>query len=159
MNVALFLDDKDVRLITAEAFDFMFKKELKRAMRSQNFVTLLTIRPTPLASDEQPHLTRVVARLVSRQLRETDLISPDREDRLSVVLLDVDSLNSLTVVERLMSRFEQYEFAVPTSVAVGAACCPTDGTDADHLRRAADARQVYSERHRDGERSDRKDDE
>jgi hypothetical protein len=157
MNAALFLDDEDSRLITAEAFDFMFKKELKRAMRSQNFVTLLTIRPTPRASGEQPQLTRIVARLVSRQLRETDLISPDREDRLSVVLLDADSLNSLAVVERLISRFEQYEFAVPTSVAVGAACCPTDGTDADHLRRAADARQVYSERHRD-ERSDRKDD-
>ena len=53
MNAEPFLDDADFRLITAEAFDFMFKNELKRAMRSQNYVTLLTIRPMPLAAGEQ----------------------------------------------------------------------------------------------------------
>ena len=101
MNAESFLDDEDFRLITARAFDFMFKNELKRAMRSQNYVTLLTIRPTPLASGEHTQLTREVARLVSRQLRETDLLSQDRDDRLSVVLLDADHQSSLTVVDRL----------------------------------------------------------
>ena len=99
-----------------------------------------------------------MARLVSRQLRETDLLSQDRSDRLSVVLLDADHQSSLTVVDRLMSRFEQYQFAVPTRIAVGAACCPTHGTDADHLRRAADEHQVRSGRDADDEPSDGSDD-
>jgi Diguanylate cyclase, GGDEF domain len=147
MTAEAFLDDEDFRLITAEAFDFMFKNELKRAVRSQNYVTLLSIRPKPQAAGgQQQQVTREVARLVSRQVRETDLLSHDRDDRLSVILLDADHQSSLTVVERLISRFEQYEFAVPTSIAVGAACCPTDGTDVDHLRRAADAGQVRSGR-------------
>lgn len=150
MTAEAFLDDEDFRLITAEAFDFMFKNELKRAVRSQNFVTLLSIRPTPQTAGEQQQLTREVARLVSRQVRETDLLSHDRDDRLSVILLDADHQSSLTVVERLISRFEQYEFAVPTSIAVGTACCPTHGTDVDHLRRAADAGQVRSGRDQDG---------
>jgi GGDEF domain-containing protein len=91
-------------------------------------------------------------------------MSQDRYDRLSVVLLDADHQSSLTVAERLMARFEQYEFAAPTSIAIGAACCPTHGTDVDHLRRAADARHVRSgtdsdhDRDADGEPPDRKDD-
>ena len=150
MAGAPFLDDEDYRLLTAEAFNYMFNNELKRAMRSQNYLTLLTIRTTPVASGEPQRLTRDVARLVSRQLRETDLLSQDHEDQLSVVLLDTDHLSSMTVVERLVSRFEQYAFPAPTSIAVGAACCPTHGTDIDHLRRAAEARQVRSEREADG---------
>ena len=150
MTAEAFLDDEDFRLITAEAFDFMFKNELKRAVRSQNFVTLLSIRPTPQTAGEQQQLTREVARLVSRQVRETDLLSHDRDDRLSVILLDADHQSSLTVVERLISRFDQYEFAVPTNIAVGAACCPTHGTDVDHLRRAADAGMVRAGRDADG---------
>jgi hypothetical protein len=158
MTAESFLDDEDFRILTAAAFDFMFKNELRRAMRSQNYVTLLSIRPRALASGAYEQLTREVARLVSRQLRETDLLSQDRADRLSVVLLDADHQSSLTVVERLMARFEQYKFAAPASIAVGAACCPTHGTDADHLRRAADARQVHSGGKADGEPSHGNDD-
>ncbi len=152
-----FLDDEDFRLLRAEAFDYMFRNELKRAMRSQNYLTLLTIRPTPPPSGEYQQVTREVARLVSRQVRETDLLSQDRDDRLSVVLLDADHQSSLTVVERLLARFERYQFATPTSLAVGVACCPTHGTDVDHLRRAADAHQVREDRKAD-ESSDRNED-
>lgn len=141
-----FLDDEDFRLLTAEAFDYMFRNELKRARRSQNYVTLLTISTTPLAASQPQQLSREVARVVSRQVRETDLLSQDRDDRLSVVLLDADPESSLTVIDRLVARFEEYAFTAPTQIAVGAACCPTHGTDADNLRRAADAQQVRTGR-------------
>jgi Diguanylate cyclase, GGDEF domain len=144
-----FLDDADCRLLNTEAFDFMFRNELKRAMRSQNYLTLLSIRPVPRVAGEPHPSTRDVARLVRRQVRETDLISRDEDGRLSVVLLDADHQSSLAVVDRLFSGFEQYAFAAPMTIAVGVACCPTHGTDAANLRRAADALQVLAKRDAD----------
>ena len=136
--------DEDSRVLTPEAFAFVLDNELKRAVRSQNFLTLLVLEPTAEPSAppvEGSGTTRQVARIVSREVRETDLLSAD-ESTVSVVLLDADLQNSLRVVDRLVSRFEHYEFPTPLSIEVGAACCPTHGADADSLRRAAEARPV-----------------
>jgi hypothetical protein len=140
------LDDEDFRLLTAAAFDFIFRNELKRAMRSQNYLTLLSIQATPVAAEESAGLTKEIARLVRRQVRETDLLSHHDWRRLSLVLLDTDLKSSATVVDRLMSRFEQYEFTAPTAISVGAACCPTHGTEADQLHRVAQTQEVRSAR-------------
>ena len=144
-----FLDEEDFRVLTPEAFDFVLNNELKRAVRSQNFLTLLLLEPTPRAPGGQPgeaaDTVRSIARLVSREVRETDLLA-HTEGRLSVVLLDSDLQNSMRVVERLMSRFEHYEFPAPLAIEVGAACCPTHGADAESLRRAAEARPVHTRR-------------
>lgn len=138
--------EEDFRVLTPEAFDFVLNNELKRAIRSQNFLTLLVVEPTP-----RPHAppvdhgraVRQVARIVSREVRETDLLSQTGDGRLSVVLLDADLANSMRVVDRLMSRFDHYEFPTPLTIEVGAACCPTHGVDAESLRRAAEARPVH----------------
>ena len=37
--------DEDSRVLTPEAFDFVLNNELKRAVRSQNFLTLLVSSP------------------------------------------------------------------------------------------------------------------
>ena len=140
--------EEDLRVLTPEAFDFVLNNELKRAVRSQNYLTLLLVEPTP----QDPQLLqpktalREVARLVSREVRETDLLSQTHEGRLSVVLLDSDVNNSMQVVDRLVSRFEHYEFATPVAIEVGAATCPTHGADADTLRRAAEARPIHPRR-------------
>jgi hypothetical protein len=142
--------DEDSRVLTPEAFAFVLDNELKRAVRSQNFLTLLVLEPTAPAAAapvEGSRTTRQVARIVSREVRETDLLSAD-ESTVSVVLLDADLQNSLRVVDRLVSRFEHYEFPTPLSIEVGAACCPTHGADADSLRRAAEARPVNRRDHR-----------
>jgi hypothetical protein len=75
---------------------------------------------------------------------ETDLLSHHEWRRLSLVLLDADLKSSAMVVDRLMSRFEQYEFTAPTAISVGAACCPTHGTEADQLHRVAQTQEVRS---------------
>ena len=137
--------DEDSRVLTPEAFAFVLDNELKRAVRSQNFLTLLVLEPTAQPSAppvESNRATRQVARIVSREVRETDLLSAD-DSTVSVVLLDADLQSSLRVVDRLVSRFEHYEFSTPLSIEVGAACCPTHGADADSLRRAAEARPVH----------------
>ena len=138
--------EEDFRVLTPEAFDFVLTNELKRAVRSQNFLTLLLMDPTPKPAGppvDRTRAVRQVARLVSREVRETDLLSHTAEGRLSVVLLDADLPNSLRVIDRLMSRIEHYEFPTPLTIEVGAACCPTHGADADSLRRAAEARPVH----------------
>jgi hypothetical protein len=139
--------EEDFRVLTPEAFDFVLNNELKRAIRSQSFLTLLLLEPTPRAAGaiEPADTVRAIARLVSREVRETDLLAPT-EGRLSVVLLDADLQNSMRVVDRLMSRFEHYEFPTPLAIEVGAACCPTHGADAESLRRAAETRPVRPRR-------------
>ena len=138
--------EEDSRVLTPEAFDFVLSNELKRALRSQNFLTLLVLQPMPKPASppvDRTRAVRQVARLISREVRDTDLISQTGEGRLSVVLLDADMQNSMRVIDRLMSRFDHYEFPTPLTIEVGAACCPTHGADADSLRRAAEARPVH----------------
>jgi PleD family two-component response regulator len=139
--------EEDFRVLTPEAFDFVLNNELKRAVRSQNFLTLLLLEPTSQAAARPPadadapptpDTVRQVARLVSREVRETDLLAETENGRVSVVLLDADLQNSMRVVDRLMSRFEHYEFPTPLAIEVGAACCPTHGVDVESLRRVAE---------------------
>ena len=138
---------EDFRVLTPEAFDFVLNNELKRAVRSQNFLTLLLVEPTPSDQErvEQEEVVREVARLVSREVRETDLLSTTN-GQLAVVLLDADLNNSMQVVDRLVSRFQHYEFHTPVVLEVGAATCPTHGADAETLRRAAETRPVHPRR-------------
>jgi GGDEF domain-containing protein len=142
----------DFRMLKPEAFDFVFSNELKRAVRSQNFVTLVVLEPLlrggaagGAAERDAPVLE--VARLVSREVRETDLLAHTGQGRLSVVLLDADLQNSLQVIERLMARLEHYQFERPLTFEVGAACCPTHGADAESLKRAAEAHPVPTRGH------------
>jgi hypothetical protein len=132
--------DQDRRVLTPEAFEFVFSNELKRAMRSQNFLTLLVIEPAGCSPAECRQAVREIGRIIGREVRETDLVSPTEKNRLSVVLLDADLQNSMRVVDRLRARFEHYQFATPTAISVGIASCPLHGADADTLRQAAELR-------------------
>src|SRR6187455_137640 len=101
--------EEDFRVLTPEAFEFVLTNELKRALRSQNFVTLVVVEPAfkgvPGDSNgERTRAVREVARLISRDVRETDLISHTSHNQLSVVLLDADLENAIGVVNRLMTR-------------------------------------------------------
>jgi hypothetical protein len=139
----------DFRVLTPEAFDFVLNNELKRAVRSQNFLTLLVVEPTTGEAGQRLHdaeVVREIAKLVTREVRETDLLSQTSEGQLSIVLLDADLPNSMQVVDRLVSRFRHYAFRSPVAIEVGAATCPTHGADAETLRRAAHARPVHPRR-------------
>jgi diguanylate cyclase (GGDEF)-like protein len=143
--------EEDFRVLTPEAFEFVLNNELKRAVRSQNFLTLVLVEPTIRGvaaggNGERDLAVREIARLISRDVRETDLLSHTGHGQLSVVLLDADLQNSLRVIDRLMGRLEHYEFAQPLAITVGAASCPTHGADAESLRRAAEERPVHPRR-------------
>jgi GGDEF domain-containing protein len=120
---------------------------LKPAVRSQNVLTLVVVEPMLRGAPgggqgDRDDAVRDVARLVSREVRETDLIAHTDRGQLSVVLLDADLRHSLQVIDRLLARLDHYEFPRPLVFEVGAACCPTHGADAESLKRAVDVRPV-----------------
>ena len=143
MSADPFLDE-DSHVLTSEAFDFVLNNELKRAVRSQNFLTLVHVEPAIRGGAGDPDTAvREIARVISRDVRETDLIARTVAGRLSIVLLDADFPNSIGVIDRLMSRLNNYVFSRPLTIKVSAACCPTHGADAESLRRAAEAHSVH----------------
>jgi GGDEF domain-containing protein len=129
-------------VLTPETFEFVLTNELKRALRSQNFVTLVLLEPHGM--DPATGL-REIARLVHPELRETDLLAID-ETTLSMVLLDADMQNSTRVIDRVLARLEHYQFTTPLDLHVGAACCPTHGSDPDMLKRVASEARTRVER-------------
>jgi hypothetical protein len=136
------------KLLTPGAFEFVLDSELKRAVRSQNYLTLVTVE----ASREWEGMTvtaddgtlREVAQLIGREVRDTDLIGHTDRGTLALVLLDADFEHSERVINRLVSRIENYEFPTQMRIAVGAACYPTHAVDAESLKRQALSRPVVN---------------
>jgi len=133
--------EEGTKLLTPGAFEFVLETELKRAVRSQNFLTLVVIE----AAREWEGITvtaddgtvQEVAQIVGREVRDTDLLGHTDRGTVSLVLLDADFEHSSRVIDRLIARIENYEFATTLRIAVGAACYPTHAVDAESLRRQA----------------------
>jgi GGDEF domain-containing protein len=129
------------KLLTPSAFEFVLDSELKRAVRSQNFLTLVVVE----ASREWEGMTMTaddgtvqeVAQIIGREVRDTDLLGHTDKGTLALVLLDTDFDHSAKVIDRLVSRIENYEFPTAVRIAVGAACYPTHAVDAQTLKRQA----------------------
>jgi len=146
MNDSFFEDDS--RLLTPRAFEFVLDGELKRAVRSQNFLTLVVFEAKRewegimVTADEGT--VDEVAQLVGREVRDTDLLGKTEKGMLSLVLLDSDFDNSARVIDRLVARIDSYDFPTPLRISVGAACYPTHAVDADTLKRQAASRPIVS---------------
>jgi GGDEF domain-containing protein len=138
-------------LLTPGAFEFVLNGELKRALRSQHFLTLVMIE----ASREWEGLTvtadegtlQEVAQIIGREVRDTDILGHTGRGTLALVLLDADVEHSARVIERVVSRIESYAFPTALRIAVGAACYPTDAVDAPSLKEQALSRPVVHCRH------------
>jgi GGDEF domain-containing protein len=134
------------KLLTPGAFEFVLDSELKRAVRSQNFLTLVVLEAARewdgvlvTADDGTVH---EVAQIIGKEVRDTDLLGHTDKGMLALVLLDADFEHSTRVIDRLVSRIENYEFATALRIAVGAACYPTHAVDADTLKRTAMSRPI-----------------
>ena len=145
MTTGSFYEDNS-KILTPGAFAFVLDSELKRAVRSQNFLTLVTLE----ASREWEGMTvtadegtlQEVADIVGREVRDTDVLGHTDRGTLTLVLLDSDFDNSTRVIDRVVSRIENYEFPNALRIAVGAACYPTHAVDAESLKKQALSRPV-----------------
>jgi hypothetical protein len=136
------------KVLTSGAFEFVLDSELKRAVRSQNFLTLVVVEASRewegLMVTADDGTVQEVAQVLSREIRDTDLLGHTERGTLALVLLDADFDHSARVIDRLVSRIENYEFPTPLRIAVGAACYPTHAVDADSLMRQAKSRPVVN---------------
>jgi len=133
-----FFEGDDSRVLKAHAFEFVLDGEMKRAVRSQNYLTLIVLETrrewdgmTVTADDGT---LDEVARIIGHEVRDTDLLGSTETGVLSVVLLDADFDNGTKVIDRLVERIDHYEFASPLRISVGAACYPTHAVDPDSLK-------------------------
>ena len=136
------------RLLTSGAFEFVLDSELKRAVRSQSFLTLVTVEASRewegmmvTADDGTLH---EVAQIIGREVRDTDVLGHTDKGTLAVVLLDTDFDHSTRVIDRIVARIENYQFQNALRIAVGAACYPTHAVDAESLKRQALSRPLVN---------------
>jgi diguanylate cyclase (GGDEF)-like protein len=138
--------DETLRVLTREAFEFVLSNELRRAARSQDLLTLVLMDAAGDSPLEGERPMAEIARVVSDEVRGTDLLARTGGQQLSLVLFDADLTGSMGVIDRVLGRLSHYNFQKQMSIAVGAACCPTDATDLESLRRQARARPVVTRR-------------
>jgi hypothetical protein len=136
------------RLLAPAAFEFVLESELKRAVRAQNFLTLVVMEARRewegLMLTADPATVGELAEIVAGDVRDTDLLGRTENGFLSLLLIDSDFDSSIRVVDRLMARIGHYDFPTPMRIAVGAACYPTHAVDSESLRRQAVARPVVN---------------
>jgi hypothetical protein len=136
------------RLLTPGAFEFVLDSELKRAVRSQNFLTLVTVEASRewegMMVTADDGTLQEVAQLICREVRDTDVLGHTDKGTLALVLLDADFEHSTRVIERVVARIENYEFQNALRIAVGAACYPTHAVDAESLKRQAMSRPLVN---------------
>jgi diguanylate cyclase with GGDEF domain len=136
------------RLLTPGAFEFVLESELKRAVRSQNYLTLVTVETSRewegMTMTADDGTLQEVAQIIVREVRDTDVIGHTEKGTLALVLLDADFDHSSRVIDRLVSRIANYEFPTVLRIAVGAACYPTHAVDADSLKRQARSRPIIN---------------
>src|ERR1700750_2618010 len=99
--------EENSKLLTPGAFEFVLDSELKRAVRSQNFLTLVTLEAsrewegmTVTADDRTVH---EVGQLIGKEGRDTDLLGHTDRGPLALVLLDADFDHSVRVINRLVA--------------------------------------------------------
>jgi PleD family two-component response regulator len=136
------------KLLTPNAFEFVLDSELKRAVRSQNFLTLVTVEASRewegMVVTADDGTLQEVAQLIGREVRDTDVLGHTGKGILALVLLDTDFEHSSRVIDRVVSRIESYEFQNVLRIAVGAACYPTHAVDAESLKRQAMSRPLVN---------------
>src|SRR5258708_13255442 len=112
-----FLEEEGSRLLTSSAFEFVLDGEMKRAVRSQNYLTLVALETrrewdgmTVTADDGT---LDEVARIIGHEVRDTDLLGSTETGVLSLVLLDADYENATRVIDRLGHRTHHPALSTP----------------------------------------------
>ena len=136
------------RVLTPNAFEFVLDAELKRAVRSQNFLTLIMVEAKRewdgLMVNADEGTVGEVARILGHEVRDTDVIGASAQGTFAMMLLDADFESSTRVIDRLVQRIDSYEFPSPLRISMGAACYPTHAVDAESLKKQALTHPVVS---------------
>ena len=145
MTSHLFYEEGSTRL-RPEAFEFVLTRELRRAVRSQNFLTLVVFEAARewdgMKITADAGTLQELGQIIATDVRETDLLGHSETSTLALVLLAADVEHATRVIDRLAFLVEHDESAMPLRVAVGTACCPTHAVGADGLTGHARSRPI-----------------
>lgn len=129
------------RMLTPPAFGFVFAGELRRAVRSRTYVTLVVLEVARewegLSVSADDGTLAEMAQVLARDLRETDPLGRTDVGVLSLLLPDADLEQAGVVVERLVGRLDEYAFPSRLRLSAGAACFPMQAADQAALRQRA----------------------
>lgn len=125
-------------VLEEDFFSYLTELEVMRAMRYQNYVTLLLLETDREFADEGN--LKELAHIVREEIRMTDIIGRIERSRFGVILLHADFNSARIASERIIGRAKDYFHVQSDGVAIsiGGACCPSHGTDTETLTSRAE---------------------
>lgn len=111
-------------------FNFLVNMEIARAIRYQNYTTLLFIEPDQQVEDRTKF--DAFTRILKEEVRTTDVVGVVNENRCGVILHNTDLKNALVPCKRIRDRMKNYNFTPDDghiTISIGVSCCPTDSND------------------------------
>ena len=120
-------------------FRYLAELEVLRAMRYQNYATLILIEVDRHLRDDG-NLEKLL-QIVREEIRVTDLVGQISQTRLGIILLHADPRSACIPSERILSRAKAYFHGQGNGcmISVGGVCCPNHGTDKETLISRAEA--------------------
>ncbi len=133
--------DPETMVYKKEPFLFLLDMEINRAIRYQNYISLLLVETDPAIAEDKGlrENIQVLASILLGEVRKTDIVGKLDKNRLSVILLNADRSASYFVKERLASTLANYGFPsfLSAGIKFALACFPSDSTDARNLLKKA----------------------
>ena len=122
-----------IRILNKDLFLYLLDLEVKRARRYQNFLSLLMLNLKQLSEDDGKYsqvCQQALGRLLSAELRETDLLGSLGENSLVVLLPYADPSAGGIARSRFEDILKYYDFRNKGyEVLVDQRCFPKNGTD------------------------------
>ena len=132
-------------LANRREFTTVLAREVARAARSKEPLSLavLDVDHFKVVNDTFGHLAgdevlRVVARAMTTQVREVDLVARYGGEEFAIILPNCSSMDALAVVERVRAAIEAAGTTARVTASAGIATLPGDGADEESLMAAAD---------------------
>jgi len=128
--------DHGARVIDRGAFKMILELEVKKAQRLRYFVSVVCLRVEPSETGAE-RVTRVLA----RNIRETDCVTPTDDRSLLMLLVDAEPDNLPVIVERVMGALDVRAWSA------GGASYPNTALTTDALLTQAVELQTRAEKH------------
>ncbi|MBN2468041.1 MAG: diguanylate cyclase [Deltaproteobacteria bacterium] len=132
------MDQSHYLIFEETVFNYLTQLEIMRALRYQNYVTLLLMEP-----DQSINNTRKfegLAKILRDELRSTDVLGRVNHVRFGAILIHANLESAYLAGERIRSRIQDYFYINDggLTISIGGACCPSNGTSTDLLTNLAE---------------------
>jgi hypothetical protein len=126
------------RILSKDLFLYLLDYEVKRALRYQNFISILLMRLVPYSRDNDgtgfKACQQTLVNMLTQEMRETDILGFIEENRLVALLPYADATSGAQARSRFESTLKYYDFeSWGYEVMVQQFCFPRNGTNTTDL--------------------------